>query len=404
MRNLAIGGQLVVFVLARELYRIRLPLGPLLAIIGGLALVNAVTWLRLRGDCECGNEEFLLQLLLDVGALTAVLYFTGGATNPFVGLFLLPLTVAATVLERRSVWVVAGVTVLAYTWLLGHYGPLPPSVNTATLGFDPMVVGMWLRFVINSVLVAYFVVSMAETLRRRDRALADTREESLRNARFVALGMLSAGTAHELGTPLATLATVTSELRREYQGPEHASLRESLDLMRGQIERCKEALAEVSASAGEYQVQSGSAVPVRAYLVETLERWRGMRPDVKIVPRLEGPDSAPRIIAERTVSQAIMTVLNNAADASPEAVEVNAVWDEDRLTLEICDRGLGLSETVSKTVGVSPLSTKEHGLGLGLYLAYGAIRRFGGEVFLASRPGGGTNARLDLPLNRLATS
>ncbi|HKK13565.1 MAG TPA: sensor histidine kinase, partial [Gammaproteobacteria bacterium] len=81
MRNLAIGGQLVVFVLARELYRIRLPLGPLLAIIGGLALVNAVTWLRLRGDCECGNEEFLLQLLLDVGALTAVLYFTGGATN-----------------------------------------------------------------------------------------------------------------------------------------------------------------------------------------------------------------------------------------------------------------------------------------------------------------------------------
>ncbi|MEJ2686665.1 MAG: sensor histidine kinase [Gammaproteobacteria bacterium] len=326
MRNLAIGGQLAVTILARELYRIRLPLAPLLGVIAGLAVVNALTWLRLRTDCECGNGEFLLQLLLDIGALTAVLYFTGGATNPFVGLFLLPLTVAATVLKRYSVWFVAGMTVFAYSWLLGHYVPLPASVNAITLGFNPMVVGMWLRFVINSGLVAYFVVSMAEALRQRERTLAQTREENLHNARLAALGMLSAGTAHELGTPLATLATLTGELRREYQDPQYASLRGVLDVMRGQIDRCKEALAAVSASAGELQAQAGNAVPVHTYLSEIMDEWRKLRPGIALTPRLEGPNTGPRIVTERTLSQAIMTVLNNAADASPDAVELKAVW------------------------------------------------------------------------------
>ncbi|MEJ2643847.1 MAG: ATP-binding protein [Gammaproteobacteria bacterium] len=404
MRNLAIGSQLGVIILARELYRIRLPLVPLLAIITSLAIVNALTWLRLRTDPECGNGEFLLQLLVDIGALTAVLYFTGGATNPFVGLFLLPLTVAATVLQRYSVWMVAGITVCAYSWLLGHYVPLPASVNATTLGFNPMVVGMWLRFVINSVLVAYFVVSMAEALRQRDRTLAQTREENLHNARLAALGMLSAGTAHELGTPLATLATLTGELRREYQGAQHGSLRGALDVMRTQIDRCKEALAEVSASAGELQAQAGNAVPVRAYLLQTINEWRKMRPGIAVAPRLEGPASSPCIVTERTLSQAIMTVLNNAADASPDAVELKAVWDDNHLTLEIRDRGCGLSHAASKTVGQAPFSTKEHGLGLGLYLAHAAIKRLGGDVLLADRPGGGTSARVNLPLRQLVTN
>lgn len=404
MRCLAIAGQLGVIILAREVYRIQLPFTPILAIIASLAAINALTWLRLRTGAECRNGEFLLQLLLDIGALTAALYFTGGATNPFIGLFLLPLTVAATVLRRYSVWLVAGVTVLAYTWLLGHYIPLPAAVNITTLGFDPMVVGMWLRFVINSVLVAYFVVSMAEALRHRERMLAQTREENLHNVRLAALGMLSAGTAHELGTPLATLATLTGELRREYAGPQHSSLRENLDLMRGQIDRCKEALAAVSASAGDLQAQSGNAVPVHTYLLEIVDEWRNMRPGVAVTPLLEGPHSNPRIVTERTLSQAIMTVLNNAADASPDAVEFKAAWDDTHLTLEICDRGSGLSHAASKTVGQAPFSTKKHGLGLGLYLAHAAIKRLGGEVLLANRPGGGTSARMDLPLKQLVTS
>ncbi len=267
-----------------------------------------------------------------------------------------------------------------------------------------MVTGMWLRFVINSVLVAYFVVSMAETLRQRERTLAKAREESLRNARLVALGMLAAGTAHELGTPLATLATLTGELRRRYEGPEHASLQESLGLMRGQIDRCKQALAEVSASAGAVQAQSGNIVPVRAYLLDTLEQWSRMRPGIEVTPRLDGPESMPCILSERTLSQAIITILNNAADASPHAVELNAAWDDDHLALEICDRGAGLTSPVSQLVGQSPVSTKEHGLGLGLYLAHAAIKRMGGHVSLMNRPEGGTRARVDIPLKRLSAA
>lgn len=404
MRNLAVAAQLGAIIVAREIYRIHLPLDPLLLVIGGLAVINVLTWLRLQTNQDCGEGEFLFQLLLDIGALTAVLYFTGGATNPFVGLFLLPLTIAATVLRPYYTWLLAAITVIAYTWLMNHYIPMPPAIGEAATGFDPMVTGMWLRFVINSALIAYFVVGMAETLRQRDRKLALAREETLRNERLVALGMLSAGAAHELGTPLATLATLTGELRHRYQSPEYAELQESLGLMRGQIDRCKEALSEISASAGGQQAQAGHAVPVRGYLLDTLAQWARMRPGVAVTPRLDGPENQPCILTERTLSQAIITMLNNAADASPQAVELNAHWDDAELILEVCDRGAGLAPAASANVGQSPFSTKEQGLGLGLYLAHAAITRVGGRVSLLDRPGGGTCARVELPLNRLSAT
>lgn len=404
MRNIAISAQIAIIIIIRYWYQVHLPIAPLAVVVGSLFAINALTWARLKNARECSDREFLFQLLADIGAFTAALYFTGGATNPFVGLFLLPLVVAATVLRRRYVWLIVGITVAAYTWLLGHYVPLPSAMNETTMGFDPMVTGMWIRFVVNALLVAYFVVSMAETLRHRERALAQEREESLRNTQLVALGMLSAGTAHELGTPLATLATLIGELRRKYDGSEDASVREYLGLMRGQIDRCKEALAEISASAGEFQAQSGNVMPVRAFLLATLEQWGRMRPGITITPRLEGSDSSPCIVAEKTLSQAIITMLNNAADASPQSVEFNSSWDEKYLTLEICDRGDGLSLGVSEDIGRSPVSTKEHGLGLGLYLAYAAIKRLGGDVSLTNRPHGGTRAQMRVPLHQLCAT
>lgn len=404
MRNLAVAAQLGAIIVAREFYRILLPLDPLLEIIGSLAFINLLTWLRLKSTHDCEEGEFVFQLLLDIGALTAVLYFTGGATNPFVGLFLLPLTIAATILRPYFTWLLAAITVIAYSWLMTHFIPMPPPLNNVSSGFDPMVTGMWLRFVINAILIAYFVVGMAETLRQRERTLAKAREESLRNDRLAALGMLSAGTAHELGTPLATLATLTGELRRSYQGPQYDELQESLNLMRGQIDRCKEALSEISASAGGQQAQAGNVVPVHGYLLDTVDQWIHMRPEVAVTPYLVGSQSQPCILTERTLSQAIITMLNNAADASPQAVELHAKWDIDHLTLEICDRGAGLGPVASAKIGNTPFSTKEQGLGLGLYLAHAAIKRVGGQVSLLDRPGGGTCARVELPLNRLTAT
>jgi two-component system sensor histidine kinase RegB len=404
MRNFAICAQISIILIIRYGYQVDLPIGPLLVVIAGLGIHNAFTWLRLRSGAECGDHEFLLQLLADIVALTAALYFTGGATNPFVGLFLLPLVVSATVLRRRYVWLIVGITVMAYSGLLQHYVPLPRNLNETTMGFDPMVTGMWMRFVINALLVAYFVVNMAEALRQRERSLAQQREEGLRNNQLVALGMLSAGAAHELGTPLATLATLIGELRRDCRDNASASTQDYLGLMRSQIDRCKQALAEISASAGEFQADSGKVLPVRAFLLETLDHWNKMRPGIHITPQLDGDASQPTIVAERTLSQAIIVILNNAADASPQFIELHASWGQSLLTLEICDRGVGLTLDVFENIGQSPVSTKEHGLGLGLYLAYAAIKRLGGEVSLTNRPHGGTRARVSVPLRQLGAS
>jgi len=400
LRYIAMAGQFLAVWVAITYLNVALPWPPLVSIIVGMAVVNLLTWWRARRAWPVRDIELFAHLVLDVVVLSALLYFSGGSTNPFVILYLLPLALTAAALPAAYAWAMVALTVACDSLLMFFYVPLPHSHSSHESDFGLHVLGMWLGYVIGAALIAWFAVRIAETRRSRDRLVAQMREDELRNERILALGTLAAGAAHELGTPLSTMAVLTKEMERDAAS---AATREQLQILRGQIDRCKSILSTLSASAGESRAEGGGQQPLENYLGGLVDQWQTMRLGISVQRRFDGPRPSPEIVADQTLSQAIVSILNNAADASPQQVEVAARWSEQALELEVCDRGEGLRPDVARDAGRPFFTTKApgQGMGLGLFLAHATLNRFGGSVRLYNREGGGVCTRLMLPLSSL---
>jgi two-component system sensor histidine kinase RegB len=234
--------------------------------------------------------------------------------------------------------------------------------------------------------------------------LAAQKEEALRNERIVALGTLAAGAAHELGTPLSTMAVLLREMAEELRDDaRHAG---DIETLRRQVDACKDTITRLSAAAGQPRAEGGAAQPLDRFLLETVDKWRMIRPAASLTARLDGARPAPAIVGEQTLQHAIVNLLNNAADASPDRVELDCDWDAQRLHLEIRDRGQGLTPEARERAGRTLFTTKPGGAGsgIGLLLARATLERLGGRLNLRDRAGGGVITSLELPLHALAPS
>lgn len=288
LRNVAILAQLLILFLLYRFMSEDFRWTPMLGTVLFLALANLATGWRLSRNTPVSHIELFLQLTLDVVALTVLLYFGGGSTNPFVSLYLLPLVLAAVILPRRYTWGMAALTVACYSLLMRWYVPLPARDAHAHHGadgahaplpplddaFNVHVLGMWLGFVISAGVIAYFAVEMAAAVRRRDAQLNRAREETLRNERIVALGTLAAGAAHELGTPLSTMAVLVGEMRGECKSPEQ---RDNLALFEEQVKHCKRILDNLISQAQ----QTPDEMDVEQFLHGVLDEWQLLRPTVQ---------------------------------------------------------------------------------------------------------------------------
>ena len=398
LRNIAIAGQCIVIAIAIYALKITLPSTPMIMVIVLLGILNALTWLRLKRTWPVTDQELFAQLLLDVAELSALLYLSGGSTNPFISFYLLPLSIAAATLPRAYSWSMAALTAACYTLLMFYFLPLPHVHEHHGNDFNMHIYGMWFTFLLSAGLISYFVANMSASLRDRDRLLAQAREEALRNEQIIALGTLAAGAAHELGTPLSTMAVVVREMELDCR--ERPDLVEQLRILSDQVDGCKHTLSQLLAQSDMQRAEGGSAVPVDCFLDTILAKWQLMRPETRVEYHSQGIQPTPMIIAEQTLSQAILNLLNNAADASPENVEVEVVWTVSNLSIEIRDRGHGLTPDALNNLGQPFFTTKAHGkgFGLGLFLSNATISRCGGKVSLFSREGGGACTRIVLPL------
>jgi len=271
--------------------------------------------------------------------------------------------------------------------------------NKHLIEFALHVSGMWLAFVLSTVIIAWFVVKMSSSIRERDQDLAKAREHALRNEQIIALGTLAAGAAHELGTPLSTMAVVAGELQQEYT--QDAEFQNNIHILRDQIAHCKQTLTQLLAKAGQARAEHGSELPVDVFLNQILDKWKLIRPSVKFTYQSTGNLPAPKIMDNQLLSQSLLNLLNNAADASSECIEIKSHWDSNlELKLEINDDGKGLSAEVMQRAGEAFFSTKApgQGFGIGLFLANANIERFGGSVRLFNLEGGGACTQVVLPL------
>ena len=247
---------------------------------GALAFVAVHPFARRRKPVTAWELFALLQL--DVLALALLLFFSGGASNPFVSLLLLPPIVAAALLPAGQVWAMAAVTVALYTALMFHYQPLPGILTCYSPGFQIHLWGMWLVFAISALLIAGFVARLATALRLRDRQVAQLREQALRDEQILTLGLFAAGAAHELGTPLSTIAVLAREM--EHSHGDDAELRADLGMLRQQVDACKAILGDLLRSAN-LTADRETTQPLDALLEQIRARWQLLRPGVPLAVR-----------------------------------------------------------------------------------------------------------------------
>lgn len=367
--------------------RVRQTLALLLVLFAAL---NAVTRRRTRLPRPISDGEFFGHLLLDIGGMSVLLYLTGGASNPLVSYYLVPVSIAAATLGRRLSWTVTGLAFACYSLLLVWYRPVATLSPTMHHGdFNLHVLGMWANFAVSAGLISYFLANMATELRRQQQHLARRREEQLRDEQLLAIATLAAGAAHELGTPLNTMKLLIDGAREEPQGLTGADL----DTLSAQVERCRVTLRKLVQAGDLGHAPAGR--DVREYLEALIERWQVIRPDARAEVRLDAGSPALDADFHATLEPALQNLLDNAADASPR-IEIEAHWSATQLDLHIRDFGPGIGQD-----GVPPRpgrSDKPDGLGLGLFLSHATIERHGGTVTLAPAPGGGTLTHVRLPL------
>ena len=426
LRNLMMLSEIILIILSVYGLGIHLPEQGLWLVVLATGAFNIYTSIRLDTDEPVTEMEVFSQITIDVFAIATLLYLTGGASNPITWVFLLPLIITAIMLPQDYAWYMVILTTSLYTMLIAFNIPLPsiephmpdpaPLMLTDTENYQMLqhafimndksyfslhMFGMWFGFVFSAGLVAFFVVELARTLRDQERSLAEARENALRDERVIALGTLAASAAHDMGTPLGTIAIVAHELEQEYPEHRYPDLYEKMLIMQQQITRCKEALSVMSASAGEMRAESGRVIFVAEYIDDVINQWRIHNAGAKLSFFID-PDVATeaKIIAERTLTHSIINILNNAAEASPAelGIEFHAIWDLDYITFKIRDFGPGFPQELVEFAGKQPVVSKKRGLGVGLFLTYSTINRLGGKIILFNSDSGGACVEITLPL------
>jgi two-component system sensor histidine kinase RegB len=407
LRWLAIFGQLAIVFSALFALRVTLPLPLVGGLIAMTALSNGVLtlWLRTRDPAArvlCGV------LVLDVLTLTGLLLSAGGPSNPFSVFYLVHVALAALLLAPRPAWLVAALTSLSFgsLFVLPSHTIDPHAMHMHHGASTLHLQGMWLAYTLAAGFVVHFVSRVASALQAREHELFELQRSAVRYEKLASLSTLAAGAAHELGTPLGTIALVAKELEHGLEaGKDPATLTPDARLIRQEVERCRDILQQMAAQAGEGAGEMPSKVSVRRVeqrLSEALGAGVG-RVEFERLGEL-----SELVTPERLLVQVLANLVRNAFDAQAEVGKSEAIrfvtrLERERAAFEIFDQGPGIPAHETRRIGEPFFTTKPpgRGLGLGVFLARAFAEKVGGELSLESRPGGGTVARLSLPRNVL---
>jgi two-component system sensor histidine kinase RegB len=397
IRSVALFGQALALIYFTWVQPIGLPVAEIALVISAYAALTVAIWVRSRRTVPIGDKEFFIHLLADIAFFSMLLFFSGGASNPFVSYMLIPISIAAITLSRVYSIALAATALLCYSLLLKYYVAIvaiAPGHHHQAPDNSLHILGMWANFAISAAIIIYFISRMAATLKQQQQEIAMARDAQLRDEQLLAVGTLAAGTAHELGTPLNTMKLIVDEMLLDTDN------NPDVILLNQQIEQCKTTLKQLLTTAEESQSNRLEPQPVRPYLDSVLGRWQLMRPLLKT--RIQFADSpAVKAVFHPTIAQSILNLLNTAADAS-EQVDIAISWNNETATISIRDFGAGLDADKLDRLGQPFVTDKADGLGLGLFLSQATLTRFGGSVSLQNVPEGGTHTLISLPL--LATA
>lgn len=396
LRPCAALGQALAIGAAIGWLHIRLPLLPLAAGIATLMLVTAVVFWRLRHPWPVGEAEAMGHVTIDLLLLGWALYFTGGASNPFITLLLVPIALSALTLSMRSTATVVLLAVIEYGILMFRYVPLPDISIRAGTGFRLHLTGMAINFLIAAVLLAVFIGRMTISLHAQREALRSLRERSLRDEGILAVATQAAEAAHELNTPLSTLRTLLPEL--EHGCEQDAAFCDDLRLMIAEVERCRHILRNMVEYGRRQLSRSTRSTQLGEYVRANVDRFQLLCPEADVTIHVGASASGFPIEVQTGLDHALLNLMRNAFEASSQngscRVTLDAGVSDGYLEFVISDDGNGFAGGEFK--GIPRISRKPDGLGMGLALARSTIERLRGDLY-AQYNASGTHIRIRLP-------
>lgn len=403
LRWAALAGQLLTILVSHFVLDIWLELTPLLITVAASVASNLVAMAALRRGRHGPSERWVPALLVwDTLQLTALLYYSGGPFNPFSFQYLVQVALAVVIVPPRWAWLLGTLSVACMGGLFVEHIWLDPEMRSSDnphLAHMRMhLYGMWLALGVASAFILYFVSKVRAALAEREQELVEAKERVQRGEQLAALATLAAGAAHELATPLSTIALVAKELQRDLDGQVDAPQLADLELMQRELARCRAILQRMSVQAGQAPGETPAAASLGQLLREASD---GLGPNVALDLPVAVASQHVRVPLQ-AAAQALRALLQNALQASPvgESVQVAVQVERGTAQVVIRDRGPGMSPEVQKRAGEPFFTTKApgQGMGLGLYLAREVIERSGGALRIDSAPGAGTTVTATLPL------
>jgi two-component system sensor histidine kinase RegB len=399
LRWAAIGGQTITILVAHRVAGPEIQLRPLLGIIAFETAFNLLVVLAQRHGWTFGRTALVSHLTVDLLALTALLHFSGGPSNPFNFLYLVQIVLAAVVLGTRPAYFLAAISAVLFAALF------VPGLRDGDLHSHMMMQwhlqGMWIAFVIAALLIIQFLGQILSALARQRAELERERERASRHEKLSSLVTLAAGAAHELATPLSTIAVISSELSHRFHADPAvpADVSEDTALLRQEVRRCQDILERMSVAAGQSPGDTSQRVLVGDVVRSVLSQLEGDRVEVSASPAAMATEI---VAAVGGLRRSIRAVVDNALDASPfdGRVRLQIEVGEEDVEFRVIDAGRGIPAELRARV-VDPFFTTKppgKGMGLGLFLADNALQQMGGSLSIESGPGGrGTSVRLRLP-------
>ncbi len=401
LRSVMIIIQIILLFFVTQVLHYQLPLTPLVSIVTLEILFTLACYVYYRNGQEAGQLALFAQVIADVIFLSLLLYFSGGATNAFVSLLLIPIAIAAVTLPLWMLAIIALLAIAAYSFMLWM---MPMHVMHGNM--EGHFIGMWINFLFSTSIVALVVGKLARSIHEKELAIARYREEQLKQEKIIALGIASAQVTHQLATPLATAQLLADELDEEYPNDEIVA-----DLQQ-QLQRCGESLHNFRQMTFDIKTQVAKPVACQKILHELQEYINLNYPDIT----LKQPQILPNTVLEKSfvfadgaLLPAIFNLINNAVRATKannsDEIELlmtlkksnNKQSVVDQWCLTIRDFGQGFTTSKLTKLGVE-LVDSEQGLGMAVFLSHASLERLGGKLTLTNHQQGGAVVTLILPL------
>lgn len=383
LRNALIGGQILVWMLSETVWDVIYPSWILYLCIGYFF----INLMYKKQFPRPSDKQMFWSLLLDVVELSIFFYLSGGASNPFTWFLLLPIIFSASVLRGSYTWILTAVAILAYSLLIQFYLPSAESHHHHGSSFNQHIVGMWMGFIVIAILVALVIGGLLNNIRNQESLLHQAKMKKIQSDKILALATLASGSAHELGTPLATINFITDELLVQSTSTQHRDL---LEQLKKQVYRCKDSLTNITASTGLTQAIQGQKLSLPDFYHEIKGELES--PKIEIFHSLLD-NSEQMIITDKTLNQSLLNVISNAVESDATCVKVVFRILNQRLIIDVEDDGSGFEYELGQLKD----SNKDFGMGLGLFLAHATIERFDGSIKKIKSNHSGSHIQISLP-------